>query len=106
MFPPSAERGLCYLAVVLSESAGSRANQTENLKTRKWLWGRSFSESSDLQARFGCWTLNVWWLMGSNYNQAANRKTRNLVWGRSFSESSDYGGPPQLRTPTFPIPLH
>jgi hypothetical protein len=62
------------------------------MKTRNWLWCRSSSESSDLPARLGCWTINVWWFGGSSANQDANRKTRNLLWGRSFSESPDSGG--------------
>jgi hypothetical protein len=94
MLPPSAEPGLAYWAVVFSESAVSRAlplTKPNIWKTRNWLWGRSFAESSDLPARLCCWTTNVWWFGGLS-NHAANRKTRNLLWGRSFAESSDSGG--------------
>ena len=52
MLPPSAEPGLGYWAVVFSESAVSRAlplTTPKIWKTRKWLWGRLFSESSDCE---------------------------------------------------------
>ena len=89
MFPPSAEPGLRYWAIVFSESAVSRALPLT--KPKIWV-GPVFSESSDLPARLGRWTLNVWWFGGPSANNDVNRKTRNLLWGRSDSESSDYGG--------------
>ena len=74
-------------------SRETRWRQAGNRKTRKWLRGRQFSESSDLSARFGCWMFIVGWFGGSTGNCASNRKTRNSLWCRSFSVSSESGAP-------------
>ena len=82
-----------FLEFQLCLFSGSSANQAGNRKTRKWLRGRQFSESSDLSARFGCWMFIVGWFGGSTGNCASNRKTRNSLWCRSFSVSSESGAP-------------